>query len=116
MKSILKLEYLAFFILGTYGFYLSEYSWWWYFGLFFAPDISMLGYLINPKIGAFTYNLFHHFTVGIIIALIGFYFFNTTLLMIGSILIAHSAFDRILGYGLKYPDDFKNTHLGRIGK
>lgn len=24
--------------------------------------------------------------------------------------------DRIFGYGLKYSDDFKHTHLGMIGK
>jgi uncharacterized protein YbjT (DUF2867 family) len=24
--------------------------------------------------------------------------------------------DRVLGYGLKYPDAFKHTHLGTIGK
>jgi hypothetical protein len=26
-----------------------------------------------------------------------------------------SAFDRLLGYGLKYSSDFRDTHLGRIG-
>ena len=33
----------------------------------------------------------------------------------GIILFTHSNMDRILGYGLKYPDDFKHTHLGWIG-
>jgi hypothetical protein len=31
-------------------------------------------------------------------------------------LFCHSSLDRVLGYGLKYPDAFQNTHLGRIGK
>jgi hypothetical protein len=29
---------------------------------------------------------------------------------------AHIGFDRGLGYGLKYPSAFGDTHLGRIGK
>jgi hypothetical protein len=33
----------------------------------------------------------------------------------GVIWCAHIGFDRALGYGLKYPGDFKMTHLGRIG-
>jgi hypothetical protein len=27
---------------------------------------------------------------------------------------AHIALDRVLGYGLKYPDGSKETHLGRV--
>ncbi|HAJ82706.1 MAG TPA: DUF4260 domain-containing protein, partial [Zunongwangia profunda] len=32
------------------------------------------------------------------------------------ILFGHSAMDRIFGYGLKYEDNFKNTHMGWFGK
>lgn len=28
--------------------------------------------------------------------------------------LAHIGMDRMLGYGLKYPTDFKDTHLGRL--
>jgi len=34
----------------------------------------------------------------------------------GLLLVAHSSFDRMLGYGLKFPDDFKHTSLGWMGK
>jgi hypothetical protein len=27
---------------------------------------------------------------------------------------AHIGMDRLLGYGLKYPTDFKDTHLQRV--
>ena len=27
----------------------------------------------------------------------------------------HRAVDRLLGYGLKYATDFRDTHLGRVG-
>lgn len=116
MKAILSLEYGAFFILALYMFYVTGFSWWWFLALFFAPDISMLGYLINTKTGAFCYNIFHHFAIAFFIIVLGLYLNLPILNMIGSVLLAHSAFDRILGYGLKYSDSFQNTHLGKIGK
>lgn len=116
MKIQLKLEYAAFLILGILVFSRTEYSWWWFAALFFAPDLSMLGYLINNKTGAFFYNLFHHFGVAVILYVAGAAFSLPYLQMAGIILFSHSAFDRILGYGLKYPDSFQNTHLGKIGK
>jgi len=76
----------------------------------------MLGYLIITRIGAFTYNILHHKGIAILIYLAGFYFNQPVMQLTGIIIFAHSSFDRILGYGLKYNDDFKNTHLGIIGK
>jgi hypothetical protein len=32
------------------------------------------------------------------------------------IFLAHSTFDRVAGYGLKYFDSFDHTHLGWVGK
>ncbi|WP_284463972.1 DUF4260 domain-containing protein [Chryseobacterium sp.] len=116
MKIQLKLEYAAFLLLGIFAFAQTEYSWWWFAALFLAPDISMLGYTINNKVGAFCYNLFHHLGLAIVVYLAGTVLSLHYLQMIGAILFSHSAFDRILGYGLKYPDSFQNTHLGKIGK
>lgn len=36
-------------------------------------------------------------------------------MLAGVILFAHASMDRIFGYGLKYADDFKHTHLQEIG-
>ncbi|KMQ69318.1 hypothetical protein ACM39_04320 [Chryseobacterium sp. FH2] len=116
MKTQLKFEYIAFLILGILAFGNTGYSWWWFAGLFFVPDISMLGYIFNNKTGAFCYNLLHHFGIAILLYIIGISLSLPYLNIIGTILFAHSAFDRILGYGLKYPDSFQNTHLGKIGK
>ena len=33
---------------------------------------------------------------------------------IGLVWLAHIGFDRVLGYGLKYPEGFKETHLQRV--
>lgn len=115
MKSVLKLEELAMFILGIVLFSQLSYAWWWFLVLILAPDIGMFGYFVNPKLGARVYNFFHHKGLAIFSYLIGLYFEIEVLKLIGVILFAHASMDRILGYGLKYDDAFNNTHLGPIG-
>lgn len=117
MKSILKLEEFALFTLFTIGyFYLYPGLWVFFLALFFAPDISFAGYLISTKVGAIAYNLLHHKGIMVLIVCLGFYLQNDLLIKIGLIFLAHSSFDRIFGYGLKYDDHFEHTHLGWIGK
>ncbi|MBC8508108.1 MAG: DUF4260 family protein [Anaerolineales bacterium] len=41
---------------------------------------------------------------------------NLIIQLIGVIMLGHSSLDRVIGYGLKYPDSFQHTHLGMIGK
>jgi hypothetical protein len=84
--------------------------------LFFSPDLSMLGYLVNTRVGAFTYNLFHHRGVALALLASGFLMGQDILGTAGLLLFAHSSFDRMLGYGLKFSDDFKHTSLGWMGK
>jgi hypothetical protein len=76
----------------------------------------MVGYLVSNKAGAFLYNLLHHKAVAILLYGIGMYMGNDILQLAGVIMFAHSCFDRMLGYGLKYDEGFKLTHLGIIGK
>lgn len=116
MKNILKVEELAMLVLSIYLFSLLDFNWWWYLVFFFAPDVSFFAYIINPKVGAFCYNLFHHKGMAILIYLMGLYLGNQALQFIGLVLFGHASFDRILGYGLKYADSFNHTHLGKIGK
>jgi len=114
MKNLIKLEELALFagaVFLLYQFHL-HIAWWLYMILFFSPDIGMLGYLINTKAGAFTYNLFHHKAVVVAVIAIGYFLKNDAVELYGLIMLAHSSFDRVLGFGLKYPDDFKHTSLG----
>lgn len=116
MKSILRLEQLALFLLSIFLFArITELHWYFYAGLFFTPDVAFLGYLINTKVGAIFYNLFHHQGLWIILAIVGFFTKTEWLLGLGIVYVGHSAFDRLFGYGLKYPDSFNNTHLGSIG-
>ena len=116
MKTLLRLEELLMFGLGIYLFSLLDYEWWLFLVLILLPDIGMMGYLGGNKMGALTYNLFHHKGLAIAIYLSGIQLSVPLLQLIGIILFSHAALDRILGYGLKYGKGFKYTHLGEIGK
>lgn len=113
MNNLLKLEELAVFGCSIYLLTLidAQLSWWAYPLLYLAPDIGMLGYLISKKIGAVTYNLFHHKGVAIVVVIVGL-LGNKYVLLAGIILFGHAAMDRFFGYGLKYFKGFKYTHLG----
>ena len=116
MKNLLKLEEIFMFALSIFLFTKLDFAWWWYPVLIFTPDLSMIGYAFSPQIGAATYNFIHHKAIGISVFVIGMILVNQPLQLAGLILFGHSSMDRILGYGLKYPDSFQHTHLGMIGK
>jgi len=116
MNQLIKLEELGQFLLAIVLFNHLEYAWWVFLACILLPDLSMLGYLVNTKIGAWMYNLFHHKMLGILLLMAGLWLAHPLLTLIGIILFGHAAMDRIFGYGLKYDDDFKHTHLGWIGK
>jgi hypothetical protein len=84
--------------------------------LLLAPDLSMAGYLGGPRLGALTYNAVHNLVLALAALGIGWWFEVGWLVLVGAILIAHVGGDRALGYGLKLPTDFRDTHLGRIGR
>lgn len=84
--------------------------------LILTPDISVIGYVLNMKIGAVAYNIFHHKAIALVVYVCGFYFHTEAMRLAGIILFAHSCMDRMLGYGLKYFQGFQFTHLGKIGK
>jgi Domain of unknown function (DUF4260) len=116
MKNVIKLEELGMFLLSIYLFSQLHFAWWWYLALILLPDLSMIGYLINNKTGAICYNIFHHKGLAIAVYIIGSYLQNEVLQLTALILFGHSSMDRMMGYGLKYFEGFKFTHLGEIGK
>lgn len=115
MNRLLKLEEIALFGFSIYLFSQTAFSWWWYPALLLVPDVSMLGYIHNSRTGAWIYNLFHHKALAVVLICIGWYFSHNWLELSGIILLGHTCMDRIMGYGLKYSDDFKHTSLGWIG-
>lgn len=114
MKNVIKIEEALMFLLSYVVFTMLDYPWWLYLALILTPDIGMLGYIVNTKIGAFTYNLFHHKGVAIVVFIAGWYLGTDAMQLAGIILFGHSSMDRMLGYGLKFQDSFKNTHLGPL--
>lgn len=116
MKTLISIEEIAMFMLALFGFYHLTFAWWVFWALLLLPDVSMVGYLIGPKLGAVLYNIVHHKALAIAIYVLGFYLAVPTLQLAGIILFAHSSMDRALDYGLKYFTGFKDTHLGKIGK
>jgi hypothetical protein len=117
MKNLLKLEELAQLSLAILGLYVQpiHFSWWLWPIIFFAPDLGMLGYLINTTVGAVTYNLTHHKLIAVLFIVTGYFLAQPVLTLTGLLIYGHSSFDRVLGYGLKYTDNFKHTHLGWLG-
>ncbi len=116
MKNLLRIEEAAMLGLAIYLNSYLPFPGWVFWALFLLPDIGMLGYLISTKVGAVTYNILHHKGIAIAWYLAGYFLIIHELTLIGVVLFAHASFDRIVGYGLKYPDNFHNTHLGWVGK
>ena len=116
MKYLVKLEEFALFGLALLLFSQLDYGWGTYALLFLAPDLSMIGYLLNPRLGAWTYNLIHHKGLAVAIYILGSVFSVPWLMFAGTLLLGHYSLDRVFGYGLKYEDTFQNTHLGRVGR
>lgn len=116
MKTLILLEELAKWILSYLLSLQLGFAWWVFPALLLLPDLSMLGYVVNARAGAWLYNLFHHQGLAIAVGLLGLYLSNPSLQLAGLVLFGHSAMDRAFGYGLKYNDSFQHTHLGWIGK
>jgi Domain of unknown function (DUF4260) len=120
MKFVLKLEELAMWITAIILLWALKVDWWWYLLMFIGPDVSMIGYLVNNKAGAISYNFFHHKGIALLLIISGWAFTVLdppyTITSIGLALFGHSSMDRFFGYGLKYENGFMFTHLGEIGK
>mgnify|MGYP002336444820 CR=1 FL=1 len=113
---ILRAEAVAIFLAGV-GLYLQlNGNPWWLLPLLLAPDLSMLGYLAGSRLGAISYNAVHNLVTALGAVAVGWIAAIAPLALLGAILVAHVGMDRALGYGLKLPTDFRDTHLGRIGR
>jgi hypothetical protein len=90
--------------------------WLWYIVLILAPDLFMLGYVGGPRLGAVLYNLGHTWLLPGVLAAVGILAGTSLAVDVGVIWFGHIGVDRLLGYGLKLPTAFQDTHLGRIGR
>lgn len=113
--TLLRLEGLAM-LAGAVALYVKlDGTWWWILVLFLVPDISWAAYAAGPRIGAMTYNAVHATILPTILGIAGLATDGTTMMLLALIWFIHIGLDRLTGYGLKYPDQFGNTHLGLKG-
>lgn len=99
----------TFFIYNELGFHWTLFA-----TLFFVPDLSILAYFFaSRRVGGIAYNLAHCYIGPFAIGLWGWQSADQMLQAIALIWLAHAAFDRAIGWGLKYPDSFCNTDMGK---
>jgi hypothetical protein len=115
-RGWLRIEGAAAFVAGLALFGLTGGPWLLALPLLLLPDLSMIGYLRDPRLGALTYNIVHNWAIGLAVLGLGVWTGNAVVVMAGAVLIAHVGMDRAVGYGLKSPSSFHETHLGRVGK
>lgn len=112
---LLRLEGLVVF-LGAVGMYAHlRYDGLLFAILLLAPDLGALGYLANPRLGSRTYNIVHTYIIPAALLALGVASPEATgFTLVALIWLAHIGLDRALGYGLKYPTAFKDTHLNHV--
>jgi hypothetical protein len=110
----LRAEGLAVLAVALVLYARGGYSWRLFAVLFLAPDLSLAGYLAGARVGAAIYNTLHSYVGPLVLAAVLLATGRPAALPL--IWLAHIGFDRLLGYGLKYPSAFGDTHLGAIGR
>lgn len=120
-RTWLRFEGLAALLTAALLYQHFGLPWLWFAGLFLAPDLAMLGYLAGARVGALIYNLAHSYALAVVVLAAGLVATlhgtpRRALLGVGLIWCAHIGFDRAMGYGLKSPEGFRFTHLGKIGR
>jgi Domain of unknown function (DUF4260) len=116
VRRWLRLEGLAVLFAALFLYHAQGGSWLLFAVLFLAPDLSMLGYLANAHVGAIAYNIIHSYVLPLVLLGVAVLTRSHIAAECGLIWVAHIGLDRLLGYGLKYPTAFGETHLGKIGK
>ena len=115
-RLILRLEGLGVLVGAITAYASFDANWWVFVGLFFAPDVAILPYLINSRAGGIAYNVAHTYLGPIGLAFCAHLGHAPAMLPFAAIWAAHIGFDRTLGFGLKYETGFKDTHLGHPGR
>lgn len=114
VKRLLHLEGLVLFVGAIALYAASGGSWLLFVVLLLAPDLGILGYLVNVRVGTLTYNSVHTYLLPAVLVALGVALNAPLATQIGLIWFAHIGMDRTVGYGLKYPTEFKDTHMQHV--
>lgn len=113
-RTLLRVEGAAVLLLAALAYGQIPGNWILFVVLLLAPDVGMLGYLRGTTLGAATYNLFHTYALPALLVAWWTLAGDLVALTLGLIWAAHIGMDRMIGFGLKYPSAFKDTHLNRV--
>jgi uncharacterized protein DUF4260 len=111
---LLRLEGAALFGASLALYADGSWSWLAYLLLLLAPDLSMLGYLAGARAGALIYDAVHFMALPLGLGAAGVIADSGLPVQLALIWLSHIGMDRALGYGLKYPTRFGDTHLQRV--
>lgn len=114
VRTLLRLEGLVVLAAGVALYVGLGASWLTFALLFFVPDVSMVGYLRNREVGAIAYNLVHSYVGPALLGGLGWWYDDPLMMQLAVIWGSHIGFDRVLGFGLKLPTGFGDTHLGAL--
>lgn len=95
-------------------YFYADSPWWLLVVLALAPDLSLVGFVAGPRVGTATYNAAHTYLVPLALGTIGVVAGADLAVQVALVWIMHIGVDRAVGYGLKYPTAFKDTHLQRV--
>ena len=107
----LQLEGAALLVGSLVAFSTTHRSWWLVPLALFIPDLFMAGYLGGTRIGARVYNLAHSTPLPALMVGCGWWQNKQLFMALGLVWLGHIGMDRLLTFGLKYPDHFQHTHL-----
>ncbi len=113
---LLRLEALLVLVASLSDYYVLHGRWWLFAVLFLVPDISLAGYMVKgyERFAAGLYNLVHTYTGPLVTGLVAWEWHSVVTGQVAAIWLAHIGFDRVLGFGLKYPQAFKPTHIQNV--
>jgi len=113
-RLLLHAEGAAVAVAAVTLYFHEGFDWWLLLVLALAPDLAMLGYLAGPRAGAAAYDIVHTYVLPVLLGAAGVIWDSDAALAVALIWLTHIGVDRALGYGLKYPSGFKDTHLQRV--
>jgi Domain of unknown function (DUF4260) len=116
VRTLLRLEGLAVLIAALLAYAQLGAGWGAFALLFLLPDLSLLGFLAGPRVGAAAYNAAHSYLGPVALLAAAALGEWPVALAAGLIWCAHIGLDRLLGFGLHAASGFGATHLGRIGR
>ena len=108
----LRLDGLVLLAAALILFAATHQPWWLVPAVILLPDLFMLGYLRDTRVGAAVYNLGHSYLLPAAMSLAGAVGHHPLTLALSLLWLAHIGMDRLARYGLKYDVSFQHTHLG----